>query len=117
MKVLQEAAAHKGPSLVIAYAPCIEQGIRKGMEYSLENSNLATKCGYFLTFRYQPEEGKFILDSKNPDFDLYDEFLSGENRYVNLKRVNKDNADSILNMQKEWAMKRYEYYKKLDSNE
>ena len=117
LKVLQEAAAHKGPSLVIAYAPCIEQGIRKGMEYSLENSNLATKCGYFLTFRYQPEEGKFILDSKNPDFDLYDEFLSGENRYVNLKRVNKDNADSILNMQKEWAMKRYEYYKKLDSNE
>ena len=114
LKVLQEAAAYQGPSLIIAYSPCIEHGIRKGMEYSLENSLLATKCGYFLTFRYQPDDDKFILDSKEPDFSLYDEFLSGENRYVNLKRVNKECADDILNSQKEWAVRRYEYYKKMD---
>lgn len=117
LKVLQEAASYPGPSLIIAYSPCIEHGIRKGMEYSLEDSMLATKCGYFLTFRYQPDQDKFILDSKNPDFDLYDEFLSGENRYVNLKRVNPEHATSVLNSQKEWAIKRYQYYLNLDSNE
>ncbi len=115
LKVLQEANAHKGPSLIIAYSACIEHGIRKGMEHSMENSYLATKCGYFLTFRYRPETEKFILDSRDVDFSLYDEFLSGENRYVNLKRINKKNADEILNSQKEWALKRYEYYKRLDT--
>ena len=115
LKVLQEAASHNGPSLIIAYSPCIEHGIRKGMDYSIDNSLLATKCGYFLTFRYRPESEEFILDSKDVDFSLYDEFLSGENRYVNLKNVNKNMADEILNSQKEWAIKRFEYYKKLDS--
>ena len=117
LKVLKEAALYQGPSLVIAYSPCIEHGIRMGMEYSLDNSNLATKCGYFLTFRYNPSDGKFTLDSKNPDFSLYDEFLSGENRYANLKRVNEKDAEEILNSQKEWAMKRYEFYKKLDTTD
>ena len=117
LKVLQEAAAYNGPSLIIAYSACIEHGIRKGMEHSMENSYLATQCGYFLTFRYHPNTDEFILDSKNPDFSLYDEFLSGENRYANLKRINKRDADSILNSQKDWAMKRYEYYKRLDTRE
>ncbi|MCI6266805.1 MAG: hypothetical protein MR598_08190, partial [Erysipelotrichaceae bacterium] len=79
-----------------------------------ENSYLATKCGYFLTFRYHPEEEKFYLDSQDIDFSLYDEFLSGENRYANLKTVNQDEASAILEEQKKWAMKRYEYYQKLD---
>ena len=117
LKVLKEANAHQGPSLVIAYSPCIEHGIRKGMEYSLENSALATKCGYFLTFRYKPEEEKLYLDSKNVDFSLYDEFLSGENRYANLKRVSADEANRILEEQKQWAMKRFDYYKKLSEVE
>ncbi len=115
LKVLREADAHQGPSLVIAYSPCIEHGIKKGMEYSLENSYLATKCGYFLTFRYKPSEEKFYLDSKDIDFSLYDDFLSGENRYANLKRVNSEQAKAILEEQKQWAMKRYEYYKRLDT--
>ena len=113
LKVLKEANEHKGPSLIIAYSPCIEHGIRKGMEYSLENGYLATKCGYFLTFRYNPSEEKFYLDSKMPDFSLYDEFLSNENRYVNLKRVNPDDAKAILDEQKEYAIKRFNYYKRL----
>jgi pyruvate-ferredoxin/flavodoxin oxidoreductase len=110
---LKEANEHNGPSLIIAYSPCIEHGIRKGMEYSLENGSLATKCGYFLTFRYKPDEEKLYLDSKNVDFSLYDEFLSNENRYVNLKRVNPENAHKILSEQKEYPMKRFNYYKRL----
>lgn len=117
LKVLKEASTHDGPSLVIAYAPCIEHGIKKGMEYSLANSSLATKCGYFLTFHYSPEEGRFHLDSSDVDFSLYDEFLSGENRYVNLKNVNRDHAEIILAEQKAWAKKRFEYYKRLDDEE
>ena len=117
LKVLQEANAYQGPSLIIAYSACIEHGIRKGMEHSMENSYLASKCGYFLTFRYHPWNEEFILDSKDVDFSLYDEFLSGENRYVNLKRVNKKCADEILFSQKEWAMKRYDYYKRLITKE
>ena len=116
LKVLKEADAHQGPSLVIAYSPCIEHGIKRGMEHSLENSYLATKCGYFLTFRYHPEEEKFYLDSQDIDFSLYDEFLSGENRYANLKTVNKYEADDILLEQKKWAEKRYQYYQKLSND-
>jgi pyruvate-ferredoxin/flavodoxin oxidoreductase len=116
LKVLQEANAHNGPSIVIAYAPCIEHGIKAGMEHSLDNSYLATKCGYFLTFRYNPDEEKFTLDSNNPNFEEYDNFLSTENRYANLKTVNKEHSQEILSSQKDWAIKRYEYYKKLDSS-
>ena len=113
LKVLKEASLHNGPSLIIAYSPCIEHGIKKGMEYSLENGYLATKCGYFPILRYKPNEEKLYLDSKEIDFNLYDEFLSNENRYVNLKRVNPDNAESILNEQKKNAIKRFEFYKRL----
>ena len=69
--------------------------------------------------RYKPEEEKLYLDSKDIDFNLYEEFLSNENRYVNLKRVNPDNAESILNAQKKNAIKRFEFYKRLSelSNE
>ena len=113
LRVLKEADEHNGPSLVIAYSPCIEHGIKKGMEYSLVDSHLATECGYFPIFRYSPEKEKFYLDSKKVDFSLYDHFLEGENRYLNLKRVNPKEADIILEDQKNNAMKRYEYLQKL----
>ena len=116
LKVIKEAAAHNGPSIVIAYAPCIEHGIKAGMEHSLDNSMLASACGYFLTFRYNPDTKKFSLDSKNVDFTKYDEFLSTANRYANLKRVNSLEAEDILDRQKNWAMGRYEYYKKLEED-
>ena len=114
LKVLKEASLHDGPSLIIAYSPCIEHGIRKGMEHSLDDSKLASECGYFLTFRYKPDEEKFYLDSKNVDFSKYEEFLMNENRYVNLKRVNEAEASKLLEEQKQWAIRRYEYYKRLD---
>ena len=113
LKALQEANNHNGPSIIIAYAPCIEHGIKSGMEHSLDDAKLATECGYFLTFRYNPDTQAFILDSKEIDDTKYDQFLSNENRYANLKKVNPTDAEKLLNMQKEWAKKRYEYYSKL----
>lgn len=113
LKALQEASNHNGPSIIICYAPCIEHGIKTGMEHSLDDSKLATECGYFLTFRYNPDNNVFTLDSKDIDDKKYDMFLSNENRYANLKKVNPDDADKLLDMQKEWARKRYEYYSKL----
>ncbi len=113
LKALQEANNHKGPSIIIAYAPCIEHGIKTGMDHSLDDSKLATECGYFLTFRANPDAGTFTLDSKEIDETKYDEFLSNENRYANLKKVNPEDAERLLNMQKEWAKNRYDYYSKL----
>ena len=113
LKALQEANNHNGPSIIIAYAPCIEHGIKAGMEHSLDDAYLASKCGYFLTFRYNPDTSTFTLDSKDVDFDQYDNFLSNENRYANLKKVNKEEADELLNKQKEWAKNRFDYYSKL----
>ena len=83
------------------------------MEHSQSNAYLATNCGYFLTFRYNPNNKKLILDSKNPDFTKYEDYLMTENRFANLKRVNKEEAEEILNRQKEWAINRYNYYKKI----
>ncbi len=113
LKVLDEASKHNGPSLVIAYSPCIEHGIKTGMEHSQSNAYLASKCGYFLTFRYHPEDKKLLLDSQEPDFSKYEDYLMTENRFANLKRVNKENASQILEEQQKWAIDRYNYYKKL----
>ena len=113
LKVLKEASEHNGPSLVIAYSPCIEHGIKTGMEHSQSNAYLASKCGYFLTFRYNPSTKKLILDSKEPDFNKYEDYLMTENRFANLKRVNKEGAESIIENQKSWAIDRYNYYKKI----
>ncbi len=113
LKALQEANNHNGPAIIIAYAPCIEHGIKKGMEHSLDDAYLASKCGYFLTFRYNPDNGEFNLDTKDVDFDKYDEFLANENRYANLKKINPEGAEKLLNGQKEWAKKRLDYYSKL----
>jgi pyruvate-ferredoxin/flavodoxin oxidoreductase len=82
LKALHEANNHNGPSIIIAYAPCIEHGIKTGMEHSLDDAKLATECGYFLTFRYNPDNETFTLDSKDVDDTKYDLFLSNENRYA-----------------------------------
>ena len=113
LKVLKEASEHDGPSLIIAYSPCIEHGIKNGMEHSLDNAYLATNCGYFLTFRYNPNTKEFNLDSKDINFDLYKDYLLTQNRFANL--INKDSvlADEIIDLQKNWAIDRYNYYKNL----
>ena len=116
IKVLEEATNHNGPSIIIAYSPCIEHGIKTGMDNSLNNAKLATVCGYFLTFRYNPDTKIFTLDSNEPDFDKYHDYLMTENRFANIYKVNKKDADTILEEQKNWAMNRYNYYKKLNDN-
>ncbi len=112
LKALQEASSYNGPSMIICYAPCIEHGIKTGMEHSLSDAYLATKCGYFLTFRYNPLNNEFIMDSKDVDFDLYSDFLKGENRFNNLN----DDSLSLLDKQKKWAINRYNYYKSLEKS-
>ncbi len=117
LKVLKEAVAHDGPSLIIAYCPCIEHGIKIGMEHSQTNAYLATKCGYFPTFRSNPDTKSFTLDSTDVEFDKYEDYLKTENRFARLKDVNPLLAEDILARQKQWALDRYNYYKKLADNE
>ena len=92
IKAFKEAEAHKGPSIIIAYAPCINQGIRKGMGKSMEEAKLAVDSGYWPLYRFNPalvQEGKnpLVLESKAPDGSLQ-AFLAGENRYTQLEKLN-----------------------------
>lgn len=114
IKAFEEASKHNGPSIIIAYTPCISHGIKGGMKESVNMEALATKCGYFPTFRYN--DGVFVLDSKNPDFDLYEDFLLRQTRYSMLKAVNPERALELLKENKENAINRFEYYKKLSEN-
>ena len=116
IKAMKEAENYHGPSIIIAYAPCISHGIEGGLKNSLSVSSLATKCGYYPIFRYNPETQKLVLDSKNPDFEQYEEFLNLQNRYRILKTINPDEADQMLEDNKKEAMKKYQFYEKL-SNE
>ncbi|MBO5461303.1 MAG: pyruvate:ferredoxin (flavodoxin) oxidoreductase, partial [Ruminococcus sp.] len=98
VKALAEAEAYPGPSLIIAYAPCINHGIKKGMSKAQTEEQLAVACGYWNNFRYNPaaEGCKFTLDSKEPDMSTYQEFLDGEVRYNALKRANPEKAARLF---------------------
>ena len=111
IKVLSEAESYDGPSIIIAYSPCIAQGIIKGMSSAVEEEKLAVECGYFPLFHYNPTDAKFTLDSK-ADFSKYSDFVGGEDRYRGLKLINKD-YKKIMEENKKNAMERYEYYLKL----
>ena len=112
IKAFTEAKNYKGPSIIIAYAPCIAQGIKGGMSNSIEEEKLATQSGYFPIFRYHPDTKEFHLDSK-ADFDKYHDFLENENRYNILKQVNKEEYTELLEQNKQHAINRYKYYEKL----
>ncbi len=113
IKALKEAEAHKGPSIVIAYTPCISHGIDGGLVNSIEMEKLATLSGYYPIFRYNPDLKKFTLDSKKVDFDKYEEFLLKQTRYKMLKKINPDEADTLLKQNKEDAINRFSYYQDL----
>ena len=110
IKAFNEANNYNGPAIIIAYAPCISHGIKGGMVNSVDMEREAVKCGYFPIFRRNPET-KFSLDC-NPDFSLYEEFLTKQTRYTMLDKVNNDSKE-LLELNKENAIKTYEYYKKL----
>ena len=115
VKASAEAEAYPGPSLIIAYAPCINQGIKKGMSKAQTEEQLAVECGYWNNFRFNPaaEGAKFTLDSKEPKEEGYQEFLDGEVRYNALKRSNPEKAARLFKKNEQEAMERYEYLKKL----
>lgn len=113
IKVMKEAMEHNGPAIIIAYSPCIEQGIKTGMSHSIEEEKLASEVGYTLLMRYNPEEEKLYMDNKEPNFDDYEKFLDNEVRYNALKIKDKDLANELLSKQIENAKKRYAYYKDL----
>ena len=117
VKAIAEAEAYPGPSLIIAYAPCINHGIKKGMSKAQTEEELAVKSGYWHCFRFNPalkEEGKaaFTLDSKAPTED-YQAFLDGEVRYNSLKRSNPERAANLFAKSEGYAKERYEYLNKL----
>ena len=76
IKVLKEAEEHNGPSIIIAYCPCVEHGIKGGLSCTNKEQKLAVECGYFTLMHYNPREEKLYIDSKEPDFTKYDEFLN-----------------------------------------
>ena len=115
VKAIAEAEAYPGPSLIIAYAPCINHGIKKGMSKAQTEEQLAVECGYWNNFRFNPaaEGAKFTLDSKEPKQEDYQAFLDGEVRYNALKRANPEKAEKLFAQNEKEAMERYAYLKKL----
>ena len=114
VRAITEAEAYPGPSLIIAYAPCINHGIKKGMGKTQEEEDLAVKSGYWHNFRYNPlaQKNKFTLDSKAPT-NSYREFLDGEVRYNALQRQNPERAEILFEKAEIVAQERYKYLQKL----
>lgn len=121
MKVMAEAESYDGPSLIIAYAPCINHGIRTGMGTTIRQEKRAVEAGYWHLYRYDPrlkEQGKnpFQLDSKEPTAS-FQEFIQGEVRYSSLKRAFPQVADELYAAAEEAAKERYEGYKRMAAEE
>ena len=114
VKAIAEAEAYPGPSLIMAYAPCINHGIKKGMSKAQTEEKLAVETGYWNNFRYNPAaENKFTLDSKAPKMEGYQDFLKGEVRYASLAMKNPERAAKLFEKNEQEAKERYEYLSKL----
>ena len=118
IKAITAAEAYDGPSLIIAYSPCIAHGIKGGLSQSGGQGELATKCGYWPTYLYDPRllrEGQnpLKITSKEPDWSLYEEFLLNEVRYNSLKKTNPEHVDELLAKNKADAQRRYRQLKRL----
>ena len=117
VKAIAEAEAYPGPSIIIAYAPCINHGIKKGMAKAQTEEKLAVEAGYWFNFRFNPAlaaEGKdaFSLDSKAPTGN-FQEFLKGENRYAALAKFNPNKAAQLFTQSEKTYKERYDYLNKL----
>jgi pyruvate-ferredoxin/flavodoxin oxidoreductase len=120
IKALKEAEAYNGPSLIIAYAPCINHGIKAGMGKTQAEQKKAVECGYWQLWRYNPElakEGKnpFSLDSQEPNWDNFQPFIDGEVRYNSLKKAFPEQAAELFNAAEENAKWRYASYKRMST--
>ena len=117
LRAIREAEAHEGPSIVVAYSPCIAHKIKGGLTFSNDQAKLATECGYWPTFRFDPKleaEGKnpFQIDSKEPKWDKYRQFLMNEARYAQLVDINPDRAEQLYEGNLKQAQRRYKMYKR-----
>ncbi|MBQ9892926.1 MAG: 4Fe-4S dicluster domain-containing protein, partial [Bacteroidales bacterium] len=115
---IKEAEAYDGPSLIIAYSPCINHGLRAGMGLSQKEEKLAVECGYWHLFRYNPDlegtgKNPFSLDSKEPDWTRFQDFLKGEVRFSSLLKLYPDRAQELLDKTEQFAKIRLETYKRL----
>ena len=116
LKAIREAEAHKGPSLIVAYTPCISHGIKAGMNNVQEEMKRAVDAGYWLLYRYDPKrDTPLMLDSKAPSLD-YQSFLEGEVRYASLKRTFPENAARYFSTAAKEAQERYEKYRAMAEN-
>ena len=117
IRALKEAQAHKGPSVVIAYTPCVAHGIKAGMGNVQNEMKRAVDAGYWTLYRYNPnEERPMVVDSRQPSLD-YEEFLAGEVRYASLHRTFPEHAEVLFRLAKEDAAARYEKYKAMEKNQ
>mgnify|MGYP000918764220 FL=1 len=122
LKVIKEAEAYNGPSLIIAYAPCINHGLRAGMGKTQEEGKRAVECGYWHLWRYNPElaeqgQNPFTLDSKEPDWAKFQEFINGEVRYSSLKKAFPQDAEELFRLSEENAKWRYNSYLRMSSQD
>ena len=122
LKALREAESYDGPSLVIAYSPCINHGLKAGMGRSQEEEKLAVECGYWQLWRYNPElenEGKnpFTLDSKEPDWSRFSDFLKGEVRFASIFKSFPDMAQELFDAAEANARWRYANYVRLSNQQ
>ena len=122
LKAIREAEAYPGPSIIIAYAPCINHGLKKGMGKAQAEEAAAVECGYWHLWRYNPaleEEGKnpFSLDSKEPQWDKFQEFLKGEVRYASVMKQYPTEAQELFDKAEEMAKKRYASYIRMSKME
>ena len=108
---------HQGPAIIIAYSPCIEQGIKGGMINAINEEKLSVECGYNILMRYIPDTKNLVIDSKEPDFTKYEELLNNEVRYNALKIKDENLAKELLEQEINYAKERYNYYKRFDENE
>ncbi len=120
LKAVKEAEAYPGPSVIIAYSPCINHGLRHGMGKTIEESKRAVEAGYWTNWRYNPlleEEGKnpFVLDSKEPDWNKFQEFLMSEVRYTSLQKAFPDVAADLFKAAEDNAKWRYQSYVRMAS--
>ena len=120
-KILKEAEAYPGPSMIIAYSPCIAHGLKIGMQPQAEAKS-AVEAGYWHLYHYNPlleAEGKnpFIMDSKEPDWDKFQDFLNAEVRFASLAKLFPDEAKVLFKAAKENAQWRYNYYKRMADTE
>ena len=117
-KVIKEAEAYHGPSLIICYAPCINHGIKIGMGRTQNEEKMAVECGYWHLWHFNPAEEEagqngFHLDSKEPDFSKFRAFIMGEVRYNSLMKTFPEQAEELFVATENFAKQRYEGYKKL----